>query len=124
MRQTRDRRVPRPGLTLAVVVVLAAVIATAYVYAAAERRRSVEIDGAMAFDEVVLLVVGSCGGEPTITRLEQADGEVRIAVEATTRPMGPAAECQDSIEAQLDAPLGDRLLIDESNGQAVEVQRS
>jgi len=123
MTQTSGRRVSRPGLVLGVVVVLAAVIAAGYVYAIAERRRPVEIFGAMASDDVVVLEVGSCRGEPTVTELDQADGEVRIAVEATTRPLGPAAECLDGIEVQLDAPLRDRVLIDGSNGQAVEVQR-
>lgn len=123
MTQTPGRRVPRPWPVLAVVVVLAAVIAAGYVYATAERRRPVEIVGATAFDNVVMLEVGSCGGEPTVTELDQADGEVRIAVEATTRLMGAAAECLDGLEVHLDAPLRDRVLIDGSNGQTVEVQR-
>lgn len=124
MRQTPDRPVPRPAVVLAVVLVVAAVVAAAYVYATTERRRSVEIVAATAFDDIVLLEVSSCGGEPTITKLDEADDDVRIVVEATTRLIGAAAECLDSIEAQLDAPLGDRVLIDESNGEAVEVQRS
>lgn len=123
MTQTADRRVPRRWLVLAAVVVLA-VIAAAYDYALTERRRPVEIMTAMAFDGVVVLEVGSCRGEPTVTELDQADAEVRIAVEATTRLMGPAMECADGIEVQLDAPLRDRVLIDGSNGQPVEVQRS
>lgn len=124
MTRTPHRRVSRPWLVLAAVVVLAAVIIVGYVYALAERRRPVEIAGALVFDHVLMLEVGSCGGEPTITELDQAADEVRIAVEATTRPLGPANDCLDGIEVQLDAPLRDRVLIDGSNGQAVEVQRS
>ena len=124
MTQATVRRVRRRWLVLAVVGVLATVIIVGYIYATAERRRPVEIIGATSLDEVVVLEVSSCHGEPTVTELDQADGDVRIAVEATTRPLGPADECNDVLEVRLDTPLGDRVLIDWSNGQEVEVQRS
>lgn len=123
MPQPAGRRVPRLRLVLAILVLLAAVIAAVYVYATAELRRPVEIYSATVSNNVVILEVSSCGGEPTVTELDQLDGEVRISVESTTRLIGTAAECLDGLEVQLDAPLRDRVLIDGSNGQPVEVQR-
>jgi len=127
MTLTPDRRVRRSWLVLAVVVVVvvAAVIVASLSYATAERRRSVEIVNAEELDDVVLLLaVDSCGGEPTVTELDQAEAEVRIAVESTTRLLASETnDCQDGVEVQLDAPLGDRVLIDGSNGRAVAVQR-
>lgn len=125
MTQAPDRRVDRrPWLVLAVVVVVAAVILGSLGYATAERRRSVEIVEAHELDDVLLVVVGTCGGEPTVTKLDQTAAEVRIAVESTTRLLASAHnDCQDGVEVHLDAPLGDRVLIDGSNGHAVVVQR-
>jgi len=120
MTLTPDRRVRRSWLVLAVVVVLAA----GYFYATAERRQPVEIVNAEELDEVLLVVVGTCGGEPTVSELDQGDAEVRIVVESTTQLLaGAGGDCQDGVEVHLDAPFGDRVLIDGSNGQAVEVQQ-
>ena len=72
----------------------------------------------------MVLEVRSCGGEPAITELDESEDEVRIAVEATTRPVGETDECLDSVEARLATPLRGRVLVDGSSGQTVEVQRS
>jgi len=121
--RTRDRRVRRPALVAAVVVLLVAVVGGGYGYATAERRGLVQVVAATAMDDVLIVEVASCGGEPAVTELDQAESEVCVAVEATTRPTGPANQCLDSIDVRLDAPLHDRVLVDGSNGQAVEVQR-
>jgi len=103
--------------------VMLAVVATAgYLYATAERRRPVEIVGAMVVSEAVIVEVRSCGGEPEITAIEESPREVRITVEASTRLIRSGSECADSIEAQLEFPLRDRLLIDGTSGQPVEVR--
>lgn len=128
MRTQAGQRVSlRVGLTVVVVVVLAALLVAGYVYALSERRRTVEIAGGEISTEmdplVLYLAVGSCGGEPTVTEFVQSDAEVRIAVEATTGGMSGRAQCLDQVKVRLDEPLGDRLLIDGSHGQAVEVQQ-
>ncbi|MDK3257447.1 hypothetical protein [Blastococcus capsensis] len=62
-------------------------------------------------------------GDPAVTELDETDREVRVTVEATTRPLGPAAECLDVVELPLEAPIGDRMLIDGSSGEAVELRQ-
>ena len=103
-------------------MVLAAVVVAVFVFTTGERRRAVEIVTGTASGDVVVLEVGSCGGEPAVAELEESASEVRVTVEATTRPLGPAAECLDGVEVRLSAPLGDRVLVDGASGQPVEVQ--
>lgn len=71
------------------------------------------------------LTVGSCNGEPEVTVLEQSDTEVRIEVTSTTPAPGwPGEDCLDGLELTLDAPLGDRALVDVTTGEAVAVRAS
>lgn len=120
--QTRNHQGSRRWLVLTVGGVLAALLVAVYAYAYAERRRPVEIYGATEIDAVVLqFYVGSCGGEPIVTELDQSEDEVRIAFEATTGGWY-GNDCLDSIDVRLDAPLSGRVLTDGSNGDEAEVQ--
>lgn len=77
---------------------------------------------AAAGGTTVQLYVGSCNGEPEVTVLEQTDTEVRVEITSTTPAPGwPGADCLDGLELTLDAPLGDRALVDLSTGDAVTV---
>ena len=115
---SRSRLVPAGAL------VLTAVVIAGFLYATAERRRPVEIDLATASSDLLLLEVGSCGGEPAVVELQETADEVRIEVEATTRPLGGAAECLDGLRVRLSEPLGGRLLLDGASGDVVEVQEA
>ncbi|NTW40198.1 MAG: hypothetical protein HGA44_09975 [Cellulomonadaceae bacterium] len=68
-------------------------------------------------DDVVHLWVDTCNGDPETTVVETDDG-VTITVVSTRRNPGDA--CQDSIAVTLDAPLGDRSLVDGVTGREPE----
>jgi len=68
------------------------------------------------------LIVGSCNGDPEVTALEQTADEVRVEVTSTVPAPGWAGDgCLDSLTVALDAPLGDRVLVDMTSGDVVEV---
>ncbi len=72
--------------------------------------------------DVLHLSVFSCNGEPEVTRLEEGVDEVRIEVTSTTPGPGRSGDgCLDLLDVTLQAPLGDRALIDLSRGVVVEV---
>lgn len=89
-------------------------------------RGPVEITEASTADGSTLqLYVGSCNGEPEVTVLEQTGTEVRVEITSTTPAPGwPGADCLDGFELTLDAPLGDRALVDLSTGDTVRVTSS
>ena len=65
----------------------------------------------------VQLIVGSCNGDPEVTALEQTADEVRIEVTSTIPGPGWGGDaCLDPLDVVLDAPLGDRALIDLTRG--------
>ena len=68
------------------------------------------------------LVTASCNGCPRKTRFEETDEAVYVAVEAFSTPFHGGGDCQDSIEAQLGRPLGDRVVIDGNTGEVVSVR--
>ena len=71
------------------------------------------------------LIIGSCNGDPEVTALEQTGTEVRIEVTSNTPAPGwPGEDCLDGLELTLDAPLGDRTLVDLSTGNTVQVRHT
>lgn len=71
------------------------------------------------------LYVDSCNGEPEVTVLEQTDAEVRVEITSTTPAPGWGGnDCLDGLELTLDAPLGDRALVDLSTGDPVQVRHT
>ncbi len=63
--------------------------------------------------ELQIVYVDTCNGDPEATVVEDAD-TVTISVTSTVRASGE--ECQDSLRIPLDAPLGDRTVIDGVTG--------
>lgn len=64
--------------------------------------------------------VGTCNQSPQVTAVETAD-EVRLSSnEVLSR--GGSDECLDNDTLTLEAPLGDRIVIDEATGDAVRVR--
>lgn len=68
---------------------------------------------------ILEMEVGSCGASHRID-IDESDTRVEILVSAGRQDPG---DCADGVRVTLDAPLGDRLLIDLSDGEEVEVVR-
>lgn len=109
------RVVPVGGLAAVLVMALAGCPATV--------RKPVEFSHVTLTDDRTLeMSVDSCNGNPEVTELEQTETEVRLEVTSTVPGPGqPGNDCMDGIEVTLDAPLGDRVLVDARTGDAVEV---
>ena len=108
-----------------------AVLLTALAFAAAcddegpgkSTRGPVELDAdvqVVAPDRLQLGVM-SCHGDPEITELSQDDEQVRIEVTSTVTDPGDA--CMDLLTVDLDAPLGDRAVVDLTSGRTLRVVR-
>lgn len=69
---------------------------------------------------VMQLEVPSCNGDPVVAELVEEGEQVRIQVVTTVSNPGDA--CLDGIRVQLEAPLGDRELIDIPSGDPIRVQ--
>jgi hypothetical protein len=67
----------------------------------------------------IRLLIGSCNANPR-GRVEETDLEVRVRVRVNKQSGNPG-DCADHHEISLSAPLGDRLLIDEFDGEPVPV---
>lgn len=67
----------------------------------------------------ISLLIGSCNANPR-SRVEETEREVRVRVRVT-KQKGNAGDCADADEIILSEPLGDRLLIDEFDGEPVPV---
>lgn len=66
------------------------------------------------------LFVASCNGDPEVTALVQSPDDVRIEVTSTVPAPGWGGDdCLDGLTVTLDAPLGDRTLIDLTTGEQV-----
>jgi len=69
------------------------------------------------------LVVNTCGGNPELDLLREQTEVVEVAVVSTRTFGGPGGgDCQDLVEVQLQAPLGDRRLVDATTGDEVAVE--
>lgn len=112
----------RPRVPVAVAMTLVVVVAAVYLYVTVEQRRPTEIVGATVVGESLIIETDSCGGAPEVTDIEESPSEVRITAEASTRLIGSGNQCADSIETRLESPLGDRLVVDGTSGEPVEVQ--
>lgn len=84
--------------------------------------RTVEINGAQLFsDGRSIANLNVCNADENTAQVSESDREVRV----TARTDGPVAgeECSDGIQVSLDAPLGDRALVDATTGNEVRVDR-
>lgn len=66
----------------------------------------------------MVLAIGTCDGEPEVTRLDQ--GTARVEVEVTSTRHDPGDAGLDLLTVELESPLADRELIDLSTGAVVD----
>ena len=87
-------------------------------------RGGVEIQEAVlrAVDKLDLKVA-SCNGNARVYTLEDTDELVRLRVVASSTPFKHGNDCQDSVTMWLKDPIGNRNLIDDHTGRALEVRR-
>lgn len=64
--------------------------------------------------------VPSCNGDPVLDEIAEEPDVVRLRVVSTVTNPGDA--CLDSLEVELDEPLGDRDLIDMTSGAQIHVR--
>jgi len=69
----------------------------------------------------LVLYVSSCQGDPEVTLLHETDVDVQVKVVSSSTPLKGGLACLDSVEVQLQEPLGNRVVIDKHNGQSVNV---
>jgi hypothetical protein len=84
---------------------------------AGEDSRVVEVFGTASSAELEVSV-STCNAEPAVSAAESSS-EVRLTVRA--RQGRTRTECQDHAWVRLDAPLGDRTVVDAASGEALEV---
>lgn len=94
-----------------------AAIALLAACAPGEERGPQRIVGWSVADDVVHLWIDTCNGNPEAEVVE-TDRTVTVAVTSTRRDPGDG--CQDTLAVTLDAPLGDRTLIDKVTGSQPE----
>lgn len=70
------------------------------------------------------LYVGSCNGYPRAYKLHQDTESVRLRVEANSTPLKGGEDCQDSVKVRLNAPLGNRQVIDDHTNRTVTISES
>jgi hypothetical protein len=109
-----------------------AVLLTALAFAAAcdddgpgkSTRGPVELDADVQLVAPGRLQLGamSCHGDPEVTELSQDDGQVRVEVTSTVSNPGDA--CMDVLTVDLDAPLGNRGVVDLTSGETLRVVRT
>lgn len=66
---------------------------------------------------VLHLVVDTCDGDPE-PEVVETEADVTVTVVSTRRDLGDG--CQDAVEVTLEAPLGDRSVIDGATGRRPE----
>ncbi|TNU75780.1 hypothetical protein FH969_05645 [Miniimonas arenae] len=72
--------------------------------------------------DVLALAVGSCGDEPEVDLLDEQEDAVEVAVVSTRTIGGPGSgDCMDMVEVRLQAPLGERTLLDVTSGDEITV---
>jgi hypothetical protein len=84
-------------------------------------RRPVELDGDAQLTAPTRLQLGvlSCHGDPEVSRLSQGEQDVRI--EVTARVSNPGDACMDLVTVDLDAPLGERAVVDLTSGKTLRI---
>ena len=69
------------------------------------------------------LFVDSCYGDPKLSLLQETDRDLQVKVVASSTPFRGGQDCLDVVQAQLQDPLGDRLVVDRHSGQSVSVTK-
>jgi hypothetical protein len=113
-----------PRRVIAVLAALAFAAACADGGSATSTRGPVQLDAdaQLVSPDRPQLGVLSCHGDPEVTALSQDDGQVRVEVTSTVSSPGDA--CMDVLTVALDAPLGDRAVVDVTSGRRLRVERA
>ncbi len=86
---------------------------------AGQTRGTATIMNYIASDDGALsVIVNTCHGDPVVSGLVETTDEVNITV-TSTKTHGAGDACLDSVDVDLSAPLGDRTVIDASDGHRV-----
>ncbi|WP_108719374.1 MULTISPECIES: hypothetical protein [Miniimonas] len=119
---TRRRRLLRWGVAILMVL---AVVATAVLFltrGVSWRDRVPVSQAVLLQSDVLALAVGSCGDEPEVDLLDEQEDAVEVAVVSTRTIGGPGSgDCMDMVEVRLQAPLGERTLLDVTSGDEITV---
>lgn len=83
----------------------------------AEVRGPQRIDRWSVTDDVVHLLVDTCNGDP---EAEVVETDLTVTITVTSTRRDPGDDCQDELAVTLEAPLGDRTLIDTVTGRQPE----
>ncbi len=101
-------------MTCAMAVLVSAVVAAGCIGPRDARINQATLQG----DRTLVLGIDACNGSNEAKTTERSD-QVRVKVRTDDAPGGD--DCSDVVTIQLKEPLGDRPLIDDSTGRAVEV---
>ena len=77
------------------------------------------IDGKLAAPHTLILTVASCQGAPQVAQLHETDVDVQVEVIAFSTPLHGGTECVEVVNAYLEEPLGDRMVVDKHSGRIV-----
>ena len=118
------RRVARWAVVVGAVLLLAVAALVVIATRGVSWQERVPVVEALSAQDRLTLVVDTCGGDPAVDLLRERDEVVEVAVVSTVRFGGSGGDCQDGVDVRLQAPLGDRRLVDATSGEdvAVDVQ--
>jgi hypothetical protein len=88
------------------------------------RRGPVSLEGSEPFlvlPDELSLDVPSCHGDPELVRLVEDAATVHVEVVTTQVVRGPSDDCLDVLHVRLEAPLGDREVVDLASGATLAV---
>lgn len=88
--------------------------------ACGDGRRPAEINGGtLEGDRTVMLGIAACHGKDNSATVRETDREVTIKVTTDAPRSGDA--CADGVRVELEAPLGDRAVVDGITGARVAI---
>lgn len=72
--------------------------------------------------DTLVLSADTCNENPEVSALQETDEEVQVLMRADAFPFRQSyPDCVEAITVQLQAPLGDRVVVDQHTGRAVSV---
>lgn len=112
----------RAFATLVVVAVLSVIAFAVWDFVrSGERVPTRLVSGEVVEPTRLSLVVSSCNKQPT-TEVQESDHQVRVTAFSARGSRFGGDDCLDGATVRLDRPLGQRKVIDGSNGRSVPIQ--
>ena len=74
-------------------------------------------DVELAAPDTLILTVDSCHGAPRVSMLRESDVNVLVQVIAFSTPLHGRLDCMESVNAYLEEPLGERVIVDNHTGE-------